>query len=100
MTSSEGRRERAVPVLQALAGKPRGMSTTEVAEACFTDGVTNPHVRAFRALRRLAGSGKAEVAGDAPVPGAGGIRVFTWKITDAGRAWLAERTTSRGRVPA
>lgn len=80
-------------VLRALADAPDGMSTREVAQACFAGAglVSSPSEHAHRTLRRLSRSGKAEVAGDVPVPGAGGIRMLTWKITDAGRAWLAEQ---------
>jgi hypothetical protein len=88
-----GRRsDRRLLVLRALAAAPGAMSTAEVADACFRE----PHPanstihKAWRVLRRLAESGKAEVSGEVSQHGNGGP-MLTWKITAAGRAWLAGR---------
>jgi hypothetical protein len=87
---------RGLLVLRALASAPGGMSTAEVAEACFTvpRAVSAPRKKALIVLRRLSESGKAEMSGETNRHGHGGP-MFTWTITDAGRAWLAERGGGR-----
>jgi predicted ArsR family transcriptional regulator len=81
---------RELPVLRALASAPGSMSTAEVAEACFTGplAVTAPRKKALQMLRRLEAPGKVEVSGKVSQHGHGGP-MLTWKITGAGRAWLA-----------
>lgn len=83
--------DRGLLVLRALAGAHGDMSTAEVACECFAGKVPSPIRSAYQALRRLSAAGQAELSGSTPHRGARGGPVFTWKITDAGCAWLAQQ---------